>query len=93
MAHKAKVTITSDWSDLTNAIEDYSSASEYNIQVMTTGKVAFCMSPIEPTTQSWTIVSQFEIVVLSTLPVGCWVRSLDDVYGALSVEEIPSVLI
>ncbi len=92
MAHKPKVTITEDWSDLTSAIEDYSSASEYNIQVLTTGKVAFCMSPIEPTTQSWTVVSQYEIVVLSTLPVGCWVRSLDATTGSLSIEEIPSVV-
>ena len=92
MAHKPKVTITEDWSDLTAAIQDYSSSSEYNVQVLTTGKIGFCLSPIAPTTQSWTVVQQYEIVVLSALPVGCWVRSLDATTGALSIEEIPNLV-
>jgi hypothetical protein len=92
MAHKNKVVVTNEWSDLLASIQDYSSSSEYNIQVLSQGKVCFCLSTIEPTTQSYTVVDQYQIVSLTALCIGCWVKTADSASISLSIEEIPAIV-
>ena len=88
MAHKPTVSINQDWQDLTALIDGYSSLNEYNIQVLSQGKVMFCISATEPTTQSYTICSQYDIVSLAKGIVGCWVQANDALTGKLSIEEV-----
>lgn len=88
MAHLALVEIDQTWQELTSLIVGYSASSEYNIQLLSQGKAQFCISASEPTTQSYTIVSQYDIVILAKSIVGCWVKMNDTYTGKLSVEEV-----
>jgi hypothetical protein len=88
MEHKPRISITQEWTDLLASITGYSSANDYNIQLLSQGKVQFCISATEPTTQSYTIVSQYGIIVLAKNVVGCWVKMNDSLTGTLSVEEV-----
>jgi hypothetical protein len=86
--HKNKVTVTGSWSNLLTAIDSYDTSKDYNIQVLGTGNVMFCVSSTKPTTQSYTIAKQFDIVVIASGIVGCWVKSGDSNNSTLSVEEV-----
>jgi hypothetical protein len=88
MAHKPTISINQTWQSITALIDGYSSAKEYNVQVLSQGKVMFCISATEPTTQSYTIVSQYDIVNLATGVVGCWAKTSDSYTGKLSIEEV-----
>jgi len=88
MAHKPLVTINQTWQELTTLIDSYSALSEYNVQLLSQGKAMFCVSASEPTTQSYTIANQYDIVVLAKSVVGCWVKMSDSYTGKLSIEEV-----
>jgi hypothetical protein len=93
MAHKAKVEITDVWGDLSTLIEGYSSSNDYNIQVLTSGKIGFSYSPIEPeASKSCTICKQYEIYVLPRGSGKIWARMLDGSRMVLSIEEIIGVI-
>jgi hypothetical protein len=88
MAHKPTVSINQTWQNLTSLIAGYSATNEYNIQLLSQGKAMFCISASEPTTQSYTITSQYDIVNLAKGVVGCWVKMNDALTGKLSIEEV-----
>jgi len=88
MAHKAIVELNQTWQDLTSLISGYSSSSAYNIQLLSQGKAQFCISATEPTTQSYTISSQYQLIVLGSGVVGCWAKMNDSLTGKLSIEEV-----
>lgn len=88
MAHKPKITIDQTWQELTGLIDSYSALKDYNVQLLSQGKAMFCVSVSEPTTQSYTIANQYDIVVLAKGIIGCWVKMSDTYSGTLSIEEV-----
>lgn len=88
MAHKPIVAINQTWQELTTLIDSYSATKEYNVQLLSQGKALFCISVNAPTTQSYTVANQYDIVVLAKSIVGCWVKMNDALTGNLSIEEV-----
>ena len=88
MAHYTDaVEITSSWSDL-EAELDALMASQLNIQNQSGGRVAFCVSTTEPTTNSYTIAEHLDVVVKPAAIANLWVKCLDRLNGKLSIEVV-----
>jgi len=85
MAHYATIIgITSTWQNLAALCTEM--ASELNIQNQSGGKVAFCVSTLIPTTNSYTIAEDMDVVVKAAAVANLWVKSLERLSGKLSIE-------